>query len=81
MMEMTCDVKRLAPCHDQMSTYRLSNLVGPRSVGLFGGRIPWLDDQVGEATVCYWTARESQTLCICESGDEMPKVREWRWTT
>lgn len=81
MIEITCDVKRFVPCHDQVSTCRLRNLLAPRSVALFGGRIPWLSDQVGEAAACYWTARESQKLYICEGGDEMPEVREWRWTT
>jgi xylulose-5-phosphate/fructose-6-phosphate phosphoketolase len=43
-------------------------------------RIPRLADQVETATARYWTMMERHKLYIAEHGDDMPEVRDWRWT-
>src|SRR6202162_6067699 len=43
-------------------------------------RIPRLSDQVEEATARYWTIMERHKLYISEHGEDMPEVRDWRWT-
>ena len=43
-------------------------------------RIPRLADQVAQATARYWTTIERHKLYIGEHGDDMPEVRDWRWT-
>jgi xylulose-5-phosphate/fructose-6-phosphate phosphoketolase len=43
-------------------------------------RIPRLSDQVEQATARYWTAMERHKLYISEHGDDMPEVRDWRWS-
>ena len=43
-------------------------------------RIPRLAGQVEAATARYWTAMERHKLCISEHGEDMPEVRDWRWT-
>jgi len=43
-------------------------------------RIPRLSDQVEVATARYWTAMERHKLYISEHGDDMPEVRDWRWS-
>jgi xylulose-5-phosphate/fructose-6-phosphate phosphoketolase len=42
-------------------------------------RIPRFSDRVAEATARYWTTMERHKLYICEHGDDMPEVRDWRW--
>jgi len=42
-------------------------------------RIPRLADQVEAATARYWTAMERHKLFICEQGEDMPEIRDWRW--
>jgi phosphoketolase len=43
-------------------------------------RIPRLSDQVEKATARYWTSMERHKLYISEHGDDMPEVRDWRWS-
>src|ERR1700683_489554 len=43
-------------------------------------RIPRLHDQVADATARYWTTMERHKLYISERGDDLPEVRDWRWT-
>jgi xylulose-5-phosphate/fructose-6-phosphate phosphoketolase len=43
-------------------------------------RIPRLRDQVKKATARYWTTMERHKLYISQFGDDMPEVRDWRWT-
>jgi xylulose-5-phosphate/fructose-6-phosphate phosphoketolase len=43
-------------------------------------RIPRLSDQVERATARYWTEMERHKLYISEHGDDMPEVRDWRWS-
>jgi xylulose-5-phosphate/fructose-6-phosphate phosphoketolase len=43
-------------------------------------RIPRLSDQVEQATARYWTTMERHKLYISEHGEDMPEVRDWRWT-
>jgi len=42
-------------------------------------RIPRFSDQVEKATARYWDAMERHKLFICEHGEDMPEVRDWRW--
>ena len=44
-------------------------------------RIPRLADQVETASARYWAMMERHKLYIAEHGDDMPEVRDWRWTT
>jgi xylulose-5-phosphate/fructose-6-phosphate phosphoketolase len=43
-------------------------------------RVPRLSDQVETATARYWTTIERHRLHIAEHGEDMPEVRDWRWT-
>ncbi len=43
-------------------------------------RIPRLADQVQKAGDRYWTMMERHKLYVGEHGDDMPEVRDWRWT-
>ncbi|MGQ0618646.1 MAG: phosphoketolase family protein [Panacagrimonas sp.] len=43
-------------------------------------RIPRLSDQIGKETARYWTTMERHKLYIGEHGDDLPEVRDWRWT-
>ena len=43
-------------------------------------RIPRFADQVEKATARYWTSMERHKLYISEHGDDLPEVRDWRWT-
>ena len=43
-------------------------------------RIPRLSAQVAQATAHYWTTMERHKLYISEHGDDMPEVRDWRWS-
>jgi xylulose-5-phosphate/fructose-6-phosphate phosphoketolase len=43
-------------------------------------RIPRLADQVEKATARYWTSMERHKLYISEHGDDLPEVRDWRWS-
>jgi len=43
-------------------------------------RVPRLADQVETATARYWTMMERHKLYIAEHGDDLPEVRDWRWS-
>ena len=43
-------------------------------------RIPRLVDQVQKASERYWTMMERHKLYVGEHGDDMPEVRDWRWS-
>lgn len=43
-------------------------------------RIPRLADQVQKASDRYWTMMERHKLYVGEHGDDMPEVRDWRWS-
>jgi xylulose-5-phosphate/fructose-6-phosphate phosphoketolase len=43
-------------------------------------RIPRLSSQVEAAKARYWTSMERHKLYISEHGDDMPEVRDWRWS-
>jgi len=43
-------------------------------------RIPRLVDQVQKASEHYWTMMERHKLYVGEHGDDMPEVRDWRWS-
>jgi xylulose-5-phosphate/fructose-6-phosphate phosphoketolase len=43
-------------------------------------RIPRLSDRVVKATERYWTAMERHKLYISEHGEDMPEIRDWRWS-
>jgi xylulose-5-phosphate/fructose-6-phosphate phosphoketolase len=42
-------------------------------------RIPRFAADVGKATERYWAAMERHKLYICEHGEDMPEIRDWRW--
>jgi xylulose-5-phosphate/fructose-6-phosphate phosphoketolase len=43
-------------------------------------RIPRFHDKVREATERYWTAIQRHKLYISEHGEDLPEIRNWRWT-
>jgi len=43
-------------------------------------RIPRLRDQVESARERYWTTMERHKLYVSEHGEDMPEVRNWRWS-
>jgi xylulose-5-phosphate/fructose-6-phosphate phosphoketolase len=43
-------------------------------------RIPRLEPRVQEATDRYWSTMERHKLYVSEHGEDLPEVREWRWT-
>jgi len=43
-------------------------------------RIPRFAAQVDKATGRYWAAMERHKLYICEHGEDMPEILDWRWT-
>jgi xylulose-5-phosphate/fructose-6-phosphate phosphoketolase len=43
-------------------------------------RIPRFADRVASETARYWTTMERHKLYVSEHGDDMPEVRDWRWT-
>jgi xylulose-5-phosphate/fructose-6-phosphate phosphoketolase len=43
-------------------------------------RIPRLAGQVEAATERYWAAIERHKLYVSEHGEDMPEVRDWRWS-
>ena len=44
-----------------------------------GDRRPF-GPQIEEATARYWATMQRHKLYIGEHGDDMPEVRDWRWT-
>jgi xylulose-5-phosphate/fructose-6-phosphate phosphoketolase len=43
-------------------------------------RIPRLAPLLGEATQRYWADIERHQLYIGEHGQDLPEIRDWRWT-
>ena len=43
-------------------------------------RIPRLADQVAAATARYETTMQRHRLYISEHGDDLPEIRDWRWS-
>ncbi len=43
-------------------------------------RVPRLAGRLGEATARYWAMMEKHKLYVIEHGEDMPEVRDWRWT-
>ncbi len=43
-------------------------------------RIPRLVDRVKEATADYWATIARHKLYISEHGDDLPEIRDWRWS-
>ncbi len=44
-------------------------------------RIPRLADRLPTATDRYWETMERHKLYVSEHGQDLPEVRNWRWTT
>jgi xylulose-5-phosphate/fructose-6-phosphate phosphoketolase len=44
-------------------------------------RIPRLSDQVEKAKARYWTSMQRHKLYISGHGNDMPEVRERRWSS
>jgi xylulose-5-phosphate/fructose-6-phosphate phosphoketolase len=44
-------------------------------------RVPRLSHEVKRATARYWTTMERHKLYVGENGEDMPEVRDWRWTS
>ena len=44
-------------------------------------RIPRFSNQVDKATARYWAKIEQHKRYITENGDDMPEVRDWRWSS
>ncbi|WP_242184034.1 phosphoketolase family protein [Sphingomonas sp. CARO-RG-8B-R24-01] len=43
-------------------------------------RIPRLRDRVGAETQRYWATMERHKLYIAEHGEDLPEIRDWRWS-
>jgi xylulose-5-phosphate/fructose-6-phosphate phosphoketolase len=43
-------------------------------------RIPRLTGRVVETEQLYWSAMERHKLYISEHGEDMPEIRDWRWS-
>ena len=43
-------------------------------------RVPRLADRVKAATERYWTTMQRHKLYVSEHGEDMPEVRDWRWS-
>ncbi len=43
-------------------------------------RVPRLADRIGRAEQTYWSAMERHKLYISEHGEDLPEVREWKWS-
>jgi xylulose-5-phosphate/fructose-6-phosphate phosphoketolase len=43
-------------------------------------RVPRLSGRIEEAEASYWTAMQRHKLYVSEHGEDMPEIRDWRWT-
>lgn len=43
-------------------------------------RIPRFAGRIASETARYWTTMERHKLWIAEQGDDMPEIRDWRWS-
>ncbi len=43
-------------------------------------RVPRLQARIEEAQARYWTTMERHKLYVCEHGEDMPEVLDWRWS-
>jgi xylulose-5-phosphate/fructose-6-phosphate phosphoketolase len=43
-------------------------------------RVPSLKSRIAEAEQIYWSAMERHKLYISEHGEDMPEIRDWRWS-
>jgi xylulose-5-phosphate/fructose-6-phosphate phosphoketolase len=43
-------------------------------------RVPRLRDRVAHETARYWASMERHKLHIAEHGDDLPEVRDWKWS-
>jgi len=44
------------------------------------GRIPRFADRLAAETDRYWATIERHKLYVAENGEDMPEVRDWRWS-
>jgi xylulose-5-phosphate/fructose-6-phosphate phosphoketolase len=42
-------------------------------------RVPRFASLLSEATAQYWRTMERHKLYVCEHGEDMPEVVNWRW--
>jgi xylulose-5-phosphate/fructose-6-phosphate phosphoketolase len=42
--------------------------------------VPRLADRVAEVEQAYWSAMERHKLYITEHGEDLPEIRDWRWS-
>jgi xylulose-5-phosphate/fructose-6-phosphate phosphoketolase len=42
-------------------------------------RVPRLASRLPEASEEYWRVMERHKLYVCEHGEDMPEVADWRW--
>jgi len=43
-------------------------------------RVPKLKSRIDDATLRFDEIRQRHKLYVCEHGEDMPEVRNWKWT-